>query len=108
MTVLMYILLGVLVAVSIPFFHGLIFGLPETDTETEETEETEVNVNIEDEIAMLEINVERRNEISSILEKELETCLNEKRRIILLSKLNTIDKQTYKDLERIRKLKDLE
>lgn len=60
----------------------------------------------EDEIALLEIAIERRKQAALILENELENCTDEKRIVSLITKLNTLDKQTFNDVKKIEKLRD--
>ena len=58
-----------------------------------------------DEIAALEIIIERRKAAAVILEKQLKNTLDSSKRVTLITKLNTMDKQTLKDQQRINKLK---
>lgn len=60
----------------------------------------------EEEIAMLENIIDKGQTIAYQLEKELESCNDIKRQQVILSKLITLDKQTYKDKQRINKLKE--
>lgn len=95
----------------IPFIHGFFEGLTGKnhteiieDIEACETDQNAIEA-IDEEIAMLEISIERRKEAACILEKDLKYTTNESKRVTLLNKLNTLDKQTFKDVQRIEKLR---
>ena len=95
---------------SIPVIHGIIDGWNGTtkyrqlyDLEDESIEDLE-DTSITDEIAHLENTIIRLNEQYIIYERELESTYNEKKRAILLSKLNTLDNQTFNCKKKIRKL----
>lgn len=103
--IIKYLLIPVALAVK----HGLLDGynnkndykhLYTKDVKTLETLETD-NTSIEDEIAHLESMVDRYNEMSIILENELELCSNDKKRLVLLNRLNTIDSQTFRIKKKI-------
>lgn len=66
------------------------------------------NENILEEIATLEIIIERQYNIGIALEKELNNTYDLKKRAVILNKLNVLDKQTLKNKQRLNKLKDLE
>lgn len=109
--VIVFIILVVLF--GIPVIHGIIdgwngttkyrslYGLEDTNT-IEDIED----VTITDEIAHLESMIDRLNEQYIIYERELESTYNEKKRAILLSKLNTIDDRTFRLKNKIRKLQE--
>jgi hypothetical protein len=83
---------------------GYNLGLHYFDTyypnyEPHETEEPE-------EIALLEIVIERRKQAAHLIELELERTTDNKKRVALITKLNTMDKQTYNDIKKLNKLKD--
>ena len=59
---------------------------------------------IEEEIAMLEDVIAKRQDIAYNLEMELDICNDDKRKQIILGKLITLDKQTFKDKQRLYKL----
>ena len=59
---------------------------------------------VDDEIAHLESMIDRYNEMSVIIEKELQLCTDNKKRLVLLNRLNTIDNQTYNAHKKIDKL----
>ena len=65
----------------------------------------EIDQTIDDEIAMLEIAIQRRQLVAIELENELNNSYGKAKQQILL-KLNTLDKQTFKDKQRILKLKN--
>lgn len=56
---------------------------------------------IENEITLIQINLDRRKEISRIYEKQLERCYDEKKKAVLLSKLNTLDSASYRDMRKL-------
>lgn len=60
-----------------------------------------------EEIATIEIIIERQYNIGVALEKELSNTYDLKKRAIILNKLNVLDKQTLKNKQRLNKLKDL-
>lgn len=70
-------------------------------------ENDENGIDYSDEIALLETIIERRDQISIQLEKELENT-TPKQRITILNKLNILDKQGFKDRARLKLLKALE
>lgn len=72
-----------------------------------DTVENDDNINhdIIEEIAALEIIIERRKAAAAIIEKQLENTFDNNKRVTLLTKLNTMDKQTLKDVQRLNKLK---
>lgn len=70
-------------------------------------ESDENTLDYSDEIALLETVIERRDTISIQLEKDLEQASGNKR-ITILNKLNILDKQGFKDRERLKLLKTLQ
>jgi hypothetical protein len=60
-----------------------------------------------DEIVLLETIIQRRDEISVQLEKDL-LHATPKQRLTILNKLNILDKQGFKDRQRLKQLKDLQ
>lgn len=89
--------------------HGLIDGYNGTKTykhlyfdSLEDVNEN--NQEIEDEIAHLESMVDRYNKMASIVESQLQLCSDDKKRLVLLNRLNTIDSQTYRTKKKIDKL----
>lgn len=64
--------------------------------------------NILEEIATLEIIIERQKSIGKILDDELNNTYDLKKRAIILNKLNVLDRQTLQNIQRLNKLKDLE
>ena len=93
--------------------HGWIDGINGTTTykslyfdNVENVDNTEENQAIEDEITHLWSMVERYNQMSNIIENELESCTDDKKRVTLLNRLNTIDNQTYQTRRKIDKLKE--
>ena len=66
----------------------------------------EIPYEIEEEIIMLEMVIERRKQAAHILELELDRTTDTKKRITILTKLNTMDKQTHNDVKKLNKLKD--
>lgn len=104
----MIILIVICTLLLIPFLHGFINGVS-TSTEPKQKNQDKQIIDsdtIENEIILLEINLERRKEAAAILESELQHC-RPNRKATILTKLNTLDKQSYKDMERINKLKEL-
>lgn len=69
-------------------------------------EENDDSPDYSDEIALLETIIERRDEISVQLEKDL-LHATPKQRITILNKLNILDKQGFKDRQRLKQLKEL-
>lgn len=65
----------------------------------------DIDQTIDDELAMLEIAISRRQQVAIELENELNNTAGKQKQQILL-KLNTLDKQTFKDKQRIAKLKN--
>jgi hypothetical protein len=103
--IIKYLLIPIMQAAK----HGLIDGyngshnyshLYYDDLETLETE----NDDIETEIAHLESMIDRYNEMASIVESQLQLCSDDKKRLTLLNRLNTIDSQTYRTKKKIDKL----
>ena len=91
--------------------HGWIDGWNGTTqykslyfTDYNDTEKDDKNQAIEDEITHLESIIDRYNEMAMIVENELRYCNNDKRRMILLNKLNTLDNNTFKTKQKIDKL----
>ena len=66
-----------------------------------------INQDILDEISTLEIIIERQYTIGSALEKELNSTYDLKKRVVILNKLNVLDKQTLKNKQRLNKLKSM-
>lgn len=77
--------------------HGYLYGI--TPAEPDQS--------IIDEIALLEIVIERRKQAAATLEKQLELISDTNKRIIILNKLNVMDKQTFNDIKKLNKLKDM-
>lgn len=77
--------------------HAYLYGI----------EAPEPNQDILDEITALEMIIERQYLIGVVLEKELENTTDEKKRVALLSKLNTLDKQTLNNRKKLNKLKGM-
>jgi hypothetical protein len=103
--IIKYLLIPIMQAAK----HGLIDGYNGTskykhlyynDLETLETK----NDDLEIEIAHLESMIDRYNEMASIVESQLELCSDEKKRLVLLNRLNTIDNQTFRLKKKIDKL----
>lgn len=96
-------------------YHGLIagwsgtdkynhlYGIPSNKPDTPDTPDTALL----DEIALLEIIIERRKRAASTLEYQLDSISDSNKRITIITKLNTMDKQTFKDVQRLNKLKDM-
>lgn len=84
--------------------HGYLYGrgLPPP------IEPTERDNTVDDEIALLEVIIERRKLAASILERELDDTHDTKKKAIILNKLNALDKQTFKDVQRLNKLLDMD
>lgn len=106
----------VIITVICSFFKGIFDFFRYGDTAIkrlypEEVENTENHENIEeinainDNIAMLETVIERRKIIACRLEKQLEDTINTNKQNSILSKLITLDKQTFRDIQTINKLK---
>ena len=116
--IVIYIILGLLlVGASIvlvpPIIHGFKDGWNGTSVYAdrymiphgETLEDDDDDTSNDDEITHYEIMIERRKEAAMILEHELETCTDSKKRVTLITRLNTLDKQTYNDMKRIEKLR---
>lgn len=93
--------------------HGLIDGYNGTTQykhlyikDVETLESVENDQSIEDEIIHLEVLISRYNDMAVIIENELEYCTNDKKRLVLLNRLNTIDNQTFKLKRKIDKLQE--
>jgi hypothetical protein len=91
--------------------HGLIDGWNGTNQYTHlyyKIPEPEAHdQNILDEITTLEIIVERQYIIGAILDKELNNTSDNRKKAILLNKLNVLDKQTLNNVKKLNKLKDM-
>lgn len=103
----MIILSLFLLSVFLTLLHGFIKGLRGytlEDIEVLEDQQNELTADeieaIEHEIITLEIAIERRKEIASIVENELLYCKPSKR-ATLLTRLNTLDKQSFNDQRKI-------
>lgn len=103
--IIKYLLIPIIQAAK----HGLIDGYNGTKTykhlyfdNLEDINEN--NQEIEDEIAHLESMIDRYNEMSVIIESQLEMCSDDKKRLVLLNRLNTIDNQTFRLKKKIDKL----
>lgn len=79
------------------YYH--LYGLdpPNNDIQPDES--------ILEEIATIEIIIERQYNIGIALEKELNNTYDLKKRAVILNKLNVLDKQTLKNKQRLNKLK---
>lgn len=85
---------------------GLAVGICQVvHDSTANREPPEIDQNTLDKITMLELIIERRKQSAYILELELENATG-KRKATLLNKLNTLDRQTYKDMQELNKLKE--
>lgn len=71
-------------------------------------EDCEPDNNLLEEIATLEIIIERQKEMGKILDAELAATRNQKKRAILLNKLNALDAATLRNIRKLNKLKELE
>lgn len=103
-------LFGIGVIIGIVKYIWLLFTLSRERKTTFPAVETINNKDndyytILDEITHLECIIDRLNDLEVIYRSELETCYNDKRKAVLLSKLNTIDQQTFKHRKRIIILK---
>ena len=100
MIILIILLLPFLIAFVIGVYTGIVTYTPITN------DNEEIDDQKESEIAMIECNINRRQEAAFILENELDKDIEPLKRARLLNQLNTLDKQTYKDYKRIESIKD--
>lgn len=116
----MFMLIGILIILAIAFSGSFIYyffkylyllivkkesiNIGNTDI-NDNVDDDNVDQTIDDEIAMLEIAISRRQQVAIELENELNNTYGKSKQQILL-KLNTLDKQTFKDKQRIAKLKN--
>ncbi len=82
-----------------------VINIGNVDVNNNNNIDDEIDQTIDDEIAMLEISIQRRQQVAIELENELNNSIGKAKQQILL-KLNTLDKQTFKDKQRIVKLKN--
>lgn len=93
------------VGTVIGIIQAVLDRLHKETTETiESIEVKETPFYIDDEIAMLESLIERNKQAAAIVEDQLLYCKNERKKVALLSRINTLDKQTYNYKRKIDKL----
>ena len=72
-----------------------------------EEEERQAEIErLKDEIIMLEMSRQRKRQTGDFLEKQFEAETDAKKKIVLLNKIDTIDKQLYKLDKKIKTLQD--
>lgn len=97
------------------FKHGFVDGWNNTtiykhlyiNTPSDVQNEDLSDENLIEELATLEEIYKRQYEIGGILNTQLKHTTDKQKRIIILNKLNTLDKQTMKTQQRMRELTDI-
>lgn len=102
--ILIFLGFGFLIGMPLAFV-GLYHDNKQAQQQAQQIEE-DTRYELEERLTLLESIIERRKRSAYILELELRDAAPNKK-ASLLNKLNTLDKQTYKDMQELNKLKEL-